>query len=59
MYWDEEDLVFDSVFGQGGRTARNIVRYSLTGGGRTLTAAEDFISGEHKHHNIWVFEKKQ
>lgn len=58
MYWDGETLVFDSLFQQGDEEATNIVKYAITEEGHTLVAEEDFISREHKHHNIWVFEKK-
>jgi hypothetical protein len=42
---------------QGGEEALNKVKYSLGDEGRTLTADEEFIGGEHRHHNRWVFDR--
>jgi len=57
MVWEGDVLVFDSVFRQGGEEALNKVKYSLGDEGRTLTADEEFIGGEHRHHNRWVFDR--
>lgn len=57
MVWKGDVLVFDSVFRQGDEEALNKVKYSLMDEGRTLKAEEEFISREHHHHNLWVFDK--
>jgi hypothetical protein len=41
-----------------GEQATNIVRYRLEDAGQMLIAEKQLRSTQHKHDNIWVFEKQ-
>ena len=36
----------------------NIVRYTLEDAGQTFTDEEQLRSAQHKHNNMWVFDKQ-
>ena len=57
-YWEGDALVFDSGFVHEGEQATNIVRYRLEDAGQMLIAEKQLRSTQHKHDNIWVFEKQ-
>lgn len=56
LYWDGNDLIFDSKIILKDREATTIVRYHLSDGGRTLTATESFRGPVVKYDHVWVFE---
>jgi hypothetical protein len=59
LYWDGDVLVLDEkIVLADGRAATNVVRYSLSDGGRTLVADEKFRGPFHKHDNLWVADRK-
>jgi hypothetical protein len=55
LYWQDDQLVLDETMTMGERTATNVVHYSLSDGGRTLTARESFHGPRLKYDNTWVF----
>ncbi len=57
-YWEGDALVFDSGFVHEGEQATNIVRYRLEDAGQTFIAEEQLRSTQHKHNNMWVFDKQ-
>lgn len=59
MYWDGDVLVRDEkARGKDGTAGANVVRYSLSPDGKTLTATEhDEVSGS-AWTNQWVFERQ-
>jgi len=58
MYWQGEELVFDSSFRKGDEKALNFVNYKLASDDNVLYAEEEFIGKEHYHLNKWVFDRK-
>ena len=56
-YWDGDALVFDTTIVRAGEEATNVVRYTLSGDGRTLMAEERLRSGSRNYDNLWVFER--
>ena len=58
LYWEDDSLVFDSRFVHEGEEASNIVRYKLEDEGQTLIADEQLRSTQHKHDNMWMFDKQ-
>jgi hypothetical protein len=58
-YWDGPALVVSTriVIPQG--EAINVVRYTLTDGGRTLQADEQFRAPKRQYDNRWIFEKQE
>lgn len=59
MYWQGEELIFDSSFHKGDEKALNIVNYKLASDENALFAEEEFIGKEHYHLNKWVFDRKE
>ena len=57
LYWEGNDLIFDSKIILKDREASNVVRYHLSEVGKTLTATERFRGPILKYDNVWVFEK--
>ena len=58
MYWEAGQLVLDEKIEIGGRTATNVVHYSLEDGGRTLVARESFRAPKLQYDNVWVFDRR-
>jgi hypothetical protein len=58
LYWEGDSLVFDCEFVHEGEQATNIVRYRLEDAGQTFIAEEQLLSTQHKHDNMWVFDKQ-
>ncbi|CAN5391726.1 hypothetical protein BH20ACI1_BH20ACI1_09720 [soil metagenome] len=58
LYWEDDSLVFDSRFVHESEEASNIVRYKLEDEGQTLIADEQLRSTQHKHDNMWMFDKQ-
>lgn len=58
LYWEDDSLVFDSRFVHEGEEASNIVRYKLEDEEQTLIADEQLRSTQHKHDNMWMFDKQ-
>ncbi len=58
LYWEGNQLVYDEKIEMGGRTATNVVHYSLENEGKTLVARERFRAPRVQHDNVWVFERK-
>jgi hypothetical protein len=58
LYWEGNDLIFDSLIVLEDRQATNIVRYQLSPDGKTFTATESFRGPKLKYDNIWVFDKE-
>jgi outer membrane protein assembly factor BamB len=58
LYWEGNELVFDSKIVLKDREATNIVRYQLSEDGKTFTAIERFRGPILKYDNIWVFDKQ-
>jgi hypothetical protein len=58
LYWEGNQLVFDSKIVFKDREASNIVRYQLSEEGETFTAYESFRGPRHKYDNVWVFDKE-
>ena len=58
LRWEGNELVLDETIEMGGRTATNVVRYSLADGGATLTARESFRGPRLTYDNVWVFERR-
>jgi hypothetical protein len=59
MYWDGDVLVLDMrITDARGLTGANVVRYSLSTDGRTMTALEHEEYPGAKLTNSWVFEKQ-
>lgn len=58
LYWKDDDLVLDEKIEVGGRTATNVVHYTLADSGRTLIAKESFRGPRLQYDNSWVFDRK-
>jgi hypothetical protein len=58
LFWEGDQLVLDEKLELPGRTATNVVRYSLTDEGRTLIAKEAFRGPRLQYDNTWVFERR-
>ncbi len=58
-FWEGEILVFDSVLMRGEEEASNVVRYSVSEDGRSLTAEERLRSRETSYDNVWVLERDE
>jgi len=58
LYWEGNDLIFDSLIVLEDRQATNIVRYQLSPDGKTFTATESFRGPKLKYDNVWVFDKE-
>jgi hypothetical protein len=56
-YWDGDTLVFDSKLTRAGEEATNIVRYTLTNGGKTFRAEERFRSSSLNYDNLWMLDR--
>jgi len=59
LYWEKNQLVFDSKIILKDREATNIVRYQLSEDGETFTALESFRGPRLKYDNVWVFDKEK
>jgi hypothetical protein len=59
LYWEGNQLIFDSKIILGEREATNVVRYGLSEDGKTFTATESFRGPRLKYDNTWVFDKEQ
>jgi len=59
LFWEGNDLVFDSRNVLQDREATNLVRYTLSEDGRVFTATERFRGPMVRYDNIWVFDKEQ
>jgi hypothetical protein len=57
LYWEGNDLIFDSKIILKDREASNVVKYHLSEDGKTLIATEHFRGPILKYGNVWVFEK--
>ncbi len=58
MYWEGVELVLDEKVEKAGRTATNVVHYSLENAGRALVARESFRAPGLQYDNVWVFDRK-
>jgi hypothetical protein len=58
LYWEGNELVFDSKIVLKDREATNVVKYQLSLDGKTFTASESFRGPRLKYDNIWVFDKE-
>jgi hypothetical protein len=59
LQWDGDVLVFRSrTVLKDGRTADDVVRYSLEDGGRTFVADESFRAPVLKYDNHWVADRR-
>jgi len=58
-FWDGEILVFETNLVQGGKEGLNIVRYTLTESGDSLSAVERFRSKDLNYDNTWVLDKQK
>lgn len=59
MYWDKNVLILDMrITDARGLTGTNVVRYSLSTDGKTMTALEHEEYPGAKLTNSWVFEKQ-
>ena len=58
LYWQGNDLIFDSIIALKDRQATNIVRYNLSPDGKVFTATESFRGPKLKYAKIWVFDKE-
>jgi hypothetical protein len=58
LYWEGNDLIFDSKIVMKDREATNVVRYHLSEDGKIFTATERFRGPRLKYDNIWVFDKE-
>lgn len=58
LYWEGNDLIFDSIIVLKDRQATNIVRYQLSPDGKTFIATESFRGPKLKYDNIWVFDRE-
>lgn len=59
LFWEGNELVFDSKIVFKDREVTNVVRYALSQDGRVFTATERFRGPVVKYDNIWVFDKEQ
>lgn len=59
LYWDGEELVFDSRLVRDGEEATNVVRYRLADEGATFIAEERFSSERLSYENLWVFDRRE
>jgi hypothetical protein len=58
LYWDGDVLVADMTIQAPQGTATNVVRYTLSDGGKTLIADEKFRGPRLKYDNVWVAVKQ-
>ena len=58
MYWEGDVLVFDEKAVTKDGTGTNVVRYSLSADGNTLTAIEHDEIPSASWTNRWVFDKQ-
>jgi hypothetical protein len=59
LYWEGNQLIFDSKIILKDREATNIVRYQLSEDGKTFTATESFRGPRLKYDNVWVFDRQE
>lgn len=59
LYWEGNQLIFDSKIILKDREATNIVRYQLSEDGKTFTAMESFRGPRLKYDNVWIFDKEE
>jgi hypothetical protein len=58
MKRDGDALVLtEEITASNGQTARNVARYSVADGGRTLVELEQVVTPSRKETNRWVFER--
>ncbi len=58
LYWEGSSLTLDMKLRNKAEEGTNVVRYSLTDGGRTFVAVERLRSPSHSHDNTWIFDKQ-
>jgi hypothetical protein len=58
MEWQGESLLLTVLIDGPRGTVRNVVRYELLDGGRTLRAVEDVGGAAPTHHNVWIFARR-
>ena len=58
LYWEGNQLVFDSKIVLKDREASNIVKYQLSPDGKVFAAYESFRGPRLKYDNIWVFDRE-
>ena len=56
LFWDGDDLVFDSILKRGEQRAHNVVRYRLSDPD-TLVADERFRSENLSYDNVWWLDR--
>jgi hypothetical protein len=59
LYWEGNQLIFDSKIILKDREATNIVRYQLSEDGKTFTATESFRGPRLTYDNVWVFDRQE
>ena len=57
-YWEGDALVYDTRIDAPQGDATNVVYYRLREDGQVLEAEEHFRGPNHKHDNVWIFERK-
>jgi len=57
-YWQGDALVYDTRIDAPQGDATNVVYYRLREDGKVLEAEEHFRGPNHKHDNVWVFDRK-
>lgn len=57
-YWEGDALVYDTKIDAPGGDATNVVYYRLKEDGQVLEAEEHFRGPNHKHDNVWIFDRK-
>jgi hypothetical protein len=58
LSWAGSSLEANLKFNRKGEQGTVIVRYTLSDGGRTLTAVERLRSATQSYDNTWVFERQ-
>lgn len=58
-HWEGESLVFESILGKSPEEATNVVRYTLSGDGKSLRAEEHFRSESLNYDNVWLLDRTQ
>jgi hypothetical protein len=58
LYWRDAALVLDSSAENDGKPLSNVVVYTLSDDGRTLTALERFRGPKLTYENTWVLRRK-
>jgi len=58
LYWEGNQLVFDSKIVLKDREASNIVKYQVSPDRKVFKAYESFRGPKLKYDNIWVFDKE-